>query len=179
MEYQANQTLFPTRLAVLSSSSSSQYVPLENNDYTNNELHIYSISLNTLSVFGILFHSLVLCLLISQQIKSRFYFSRQENQNSVTTTNHTANTSTGATCAKFKNSSYKNYVTFAFVFHQIVIDYLRLVYALFYSNSLLIDSKKYVYTAGKSNEIVTLNASQASLSMQFVYDKYCSQMALF
>ena len=135
----------------LPSQAPEGYALLANNEYTNGELNIYSLILNLLSICGILFHTLVLSVLILHQIKSRFYSIRfQTQQNS--------------------NQSFRNYVTFAFVIHQILIDLLRLIYALFYSNSLLLDSKKYLFKA--TNEIVIVNASESSLAMHTIYEKY-------
>ncbi len=137
------------------------YVTLTNNEYSNSELNIFSFFLNLFSICGILFHSLVLILLILHQIKSRFYSNRfRKQQNSALRTNSKS------------NQNFKNYVTFAFVMHQILIDLLRLVYALFYSNSLLLDSKKYLSTVGKTaNEIIIVNASQYSLAMHAIYER--------
>lgn len=157
MDKLLNQTL-PSIVTV-------KYAPITNSDYSNNELKVFSICLNVLTIIGILFHSFVLFRLVSQQLKSRFYSNRINNSKNNSAISFSSN--------------YKNYVTFAFVSHQIVIDLLRLVYALFYSNSLLIDSKRYLNVTDQSNEIVILNASFTNVNMQTFYEKYCSQMALF
>jgi hypothetical protein len=142
---------------------SSGFVPLTNNEYTNSELKTYSTLLNVFASFGIFFHFVVLAVLSYRQIKSRFFSVKSKES-----------------FQKSNNPYIKNYVTFAFVLHQILIDFFRLVYALFYSNSLLIDSKKYMSIMGRmSSEVITVDASKNSLYFHTIYEKYCSQMALF
>lgn len=42
-----------------------------------------------------------------------------------------------------KQQQYNNYVTYAFVFHQTLVDLMRILYCLFYANNMYFEYKRY------------------------------------
>lgn len=42
---------------------------------------------------------------------------------------------------------YNNYVTYAFVFHQTLVDLLRIFYCLFYANNMYFEYKRYIFVS--------------------------------
>lgn len=42
-----------------------------------------------------------------------------------------------------KQQQYNNYVTYAFVFHQTLVDLMRILYCLFYANNMYFEFKRY------------------------------------
>lgn len=43
-----------------------------------------------------------------------------------------------------KQQQYNNYVTYAFVFHQTLVDLMRIMYCLFYANNMYFEYKRYL-----------------------------------
>lgn len=87
---------------------------------------------------------------------------------------------------------YNNYVTYAFVFHQTLVDLMRLVYCIFYANNVFFDYKKYLLIRDnldlitgtnllEQEQTILKNYSSNDLSYQFssLYENYCIQMASF
>jgi hypothetical protein len=82
-----------------------------------------------------------------------------------------------------KDQIYNNYVTYAFVFHQTLVDLMRIFYSLLYANSLFVESNESSSNMSplspkniQDNHIENYNAS---IDLNAFYDKYCIQMATF
>ena len=72
---------------------------------------------------------------------------------------------------------YMNYVTYAFVLHQNVVDLIRITYSLLYANRLYVDYKRSVDVS-----LTTASGGGGgdfNLAVNVFYDKYCAQMASF
>ena len=195
--------LTSSALSYLASSTGFSYTELKN----------YSMVLLAVVIIGFICHTLVLVILIYQQLKS--YLIRKSNkanndrstmnnkfmktiQNSnsmdlhsnplaVHENNTTANNQNHHTIIrlkKFRYKEYNNYVTYAFVFHQTLVDLLRIFYSLFYANRLYFDYKR-IYLEETSHEInqndliVKINQNDTTYFMNNFYEKYCTQMASF
>jgi hypothetical protein len=91
-----------------------------------------------------------------------------------------------------KQQQYNNYVTYAFVFHQTLVDLIRLVYCLFYANNVYFEYKKYILIRDNLDLITYTNlveqeqtilknfsAHDLSYQLSYIYENYCIQMASF
>ena len=149
--------------------------PILSRSFTTKELKVVSRCLNYIIFFGLFFHSIVLIILIIQQLKKRLGTRETPIEDPVGTQRpllKLKKQNSNETPRKPRN----NYVTFAFVFHQVLIDFVRIFYCCFYSNGVEVDSKK-VYDFEAKRELI-VNATSNSVFMYNFYQKYCVQMAL-
>jgi hypothetical protein len=82
-----------------------------------------------------------------------------------------------------KDQIYNNYVTYAFVFHQTLVDLMRIFYSVLYANSLFVESNQ---SSSNTNPLLPnsmhdhhIENYNASIDLNAFYDKYCIQMATF
>ena len=132
--------------------------------FSRTQLASYSRLLNFIVYTGIIIHLTILIILVFQQLTNQLLFRRWKRQSrNPLLINH-------STIAK------NNYVTFAFVFHQVVIDLIRLTYSYFYANSMEIESKSPYDSL--TREEPAIDASAGSIHMEILYKKHCVRMAL-
>ena len=76
---------------------------------------------------------------------------------------------------KYKvNNDYRNYVTYAFVFHQTIVDLLRIFYTLMYANRIYSE-----YKTNYKNINPEIDSSIFNTGLNIFYERYCTQMASF
>lgn len=141
--------------------------------FSNKELKTYSTITFLLSFIGLIIHGIVLVILIIQQtkriilknenrkfIKNNFsrIFGRVSSSNSVSQASHNF-------------EIYNNYVTYAFVFHQSVVDIIRIVYAILFANRVL-NQQSY-----QGDQVMAKNTFSGQLSV--FYNDYCTHLASF
>ncbi|CAF0871626.1 unnamed protein product [Brachionus calyciflorus] len=148
--------------------------------FTQNELKFYSMTTIFISTIGFLIHSLVLIILIYQQTKRVILKNRNKKlikknfskifgrSSSSTSLSFTSNSLTNS--QKFE--IYNNYVTYAFVFHQSLVDLARIFYAFLFANRLIIERQH-------NNEIFTIKNNSLSYKLDDFYTNYCTHMASF
>lgn len=143
--------------------------------FSANELQAYSKYLNLILLVGVLLYMIVLGILIIQQIKNQIVLRRSKKsvENSPLCKSEEDQ---GAKTVKVISTAKNNYVTFAFVFHQVIIDLFRISYSFFYSNSLEIESMSRINSVTRAE--VFPNVSSNSLFMHDIYDRHCVRMAL-
>ncbi|RNA42549.1 alpha-1A adrenergic receptor-like [Brachionus plicatilis] len=141
--------------------------------FSNAELKTYSIITFLLSFVGLFVHSLVIIILVYQQakrvilknenkkfIKNNFsrIFGRVSSSNNLSPKTHNF-------------EIYNNYVTYAFVFHQSVVDLFRIVYAILFANRIL--------NQQSHTEAHEFQNHSFSVKMDLFYNDYCTHMASF
>ena len=155
----------------LSTSTKLSNYALYTIGFSDKELKTYSITTLLLSFIGIIVHAIVLVILVFQQakrvilknenrkfIKNNFsrIFGRVSSSNSISQTSHNF-------------EIYNNYVTYAFVFHQSVVDIIRIVYAILFANRIL-NQQSYL-------EDYQFKNGTLSGKMDLFYSDYCTHLA--
>jgi hypothetical protein len=112
---------------------------------SSNELKYYSIFLGLFVFAGFIFHFLVLCILLYRKLKRR--------------------------CFKYEKTVdyYSNYVSYAFMLHQALVDWFRLIYAMLYTNRMLNDYR--------SSATENLTADNLFSELDSFYDLNCTKVA--
>jgi hypothetical protein len=95
-------------------------------------------------------------------------------KNSTRNLNESLNFETSNKCKLKINQDYRNYVTYAFVFHQTIVDLLRIFYSLMYSNRIYNE-----YKINYKNLNQEIDSNSISTGLNIFYERYCTQMASF
>ena len=134
--------------------------------FSYTELKGYSILLFCIVIVGFVCHMIIIFILIYQQChrfssKSNSYFTSENKshtlKNAMRRFHHNKRNQ--------KTQIYSNYVTYAFIGHQIIVDFLRISYSLLYSNRLYAEYNL-------SNDVGTSsNLNATALSLNNFYEK--------
>ncbi len=141
-------------------------------NFSSDELTKYSNALKYILYTGMWIHLAIMAVLFLQQFRNQISLRKSKKKLEKRKPRQPQPSSQQPRPAK------NNYVTFAFVFHQVIIDLLRITYSFFYVNSMEISAKSTFDLATRTEILITTNITQGSIQMNNVYHKHCVPMAL-
>lgn len=139
--------------------------------FSNTELKTYSILTFLVSFIGLIVHGIVLIILVYQQVKR--IILKNENKkfikNNFSRIFGRASSSNNLSSKNHNFEIYNNYVTYAFVFHQSLVDLIRIMYAILFANRLA-NQQSYPETQQIKNDTL-------SIKLELFYTGYCTHLA--
>ena len=151
---------------------------LSTSGFSYTELKGYSLLLLCIVLVGFFCHMIIICILVYQQCHR---CSSKSNRYKSVDTKTSKEKRENANKRKQKTQIYSNYVTYAFIGHQILVDFIRIIYSLLYSNRLYAEYRLNVIL----NQDETTNSFEShlnndtSLILNNFYEKYCTPIASF